>query len=918
MVVAALAIAAYIAPPAAAASQRLPKPPASGRGHGHLASSLAQIAAARRDKGIAEASIAAADLGLRSRGSRAGGEPSVTTVLETDGSDAVVSGARAAGAEITARYGSLVEADVPLDRLEAVAAVSGVRLARAPFAPREDIVSEGVSQIGAMDWQNAGMGGAGASVAIVDLGFDGYTAALGGELPPTVDTSCTANASNLGGTPHGTNVAELVHDVAPAASLFLVKITDEVSLGLAVDCLIARRVNVVNHSVSWSYSGPGDGTGLVDGIVSKATANGIVWVNSAGNTRRSHWSGSWIDTNNDGWLDISPNGSLQGFVAGSRGTVEASLRWDDPWGAACDDYDLVLFDAALNILATAQDVQSCASNPLEDLEYTQLVPGSAYYIGVGRFGGTRANNLDLLLLEGYPISISVPQGSITTPADNATDGMIAVGAVDWSTTAQETFSAEGPTKTQRIKPDLAGPDRVSIPGGTFAGTSAASPHVAGAAALVKAAHPEYAPAAVRAELFANARDLGAPGADNQYGAGEVHLAAIGGNYHALAPARVLDTRSGSGLPHAGEHLGPAGTVTFQVTGAGNVPSDRVLSVVLNVTAVGPTAASYLTVYPAGVGRPWASNLNVVAGQSAVPNLVNVPVGAAGQVTIYNNNGTVDVVADVEGYVTRDQTGTTGLFQPLAPSRVLDTRTGSGQPHAGERLSAGATVDFQVAGLGGVPVSGASAVVLNVTAVAPTERSYLTAYSSGAQRPLASNLNFGPERYAVPNRVIVPVGQNGRVTIYNDQGQVDVVADVAGWFTDSLRNPPGSAVFSGLAPARIADTRPGSGQPYAASTLHPGATIDVRVASAGGVPAIAAPSTPKAAVLNVTIVGGTASSYLTVYPANVSRPLASDLNWQAGDVRPNLVIVKLSSDGYVRIYNNAGDVDVVVDVVGWYW
>jgi len=115
----------------------------------------------------------------------------------------------------------------------------------------------------------------------------------------------------------------------------------------------------------------------------------------------------------------------------------------------------------------------------------------------------------------------------------------------------------------------------------------------------------------------------------------------GGRYNALAPARILDSRSGA-------PLGNAGTVVQAVTGVGGVPASGVSAVVLNVTVTGPTAPSFLTVYPNGAPRPIASNLNYVAGQT-VPNLVIAKVGADGKVAIYNHAGSAHVIFDVVGW-----------------------------------------------------------------------------------------------------------------------------------------------------------------------------------------------------------------------------------------------------------------------------
>ena len=143
--------------------------------------------------------------------------------------------------------------------------------------------------------------------------------------------------------------------------------------------------------------------------------------------------------------------------------------------------------------------------------------------------------------------------------------------------------------------------------------------------------------------------------------------------------------------------------------------------------------------------------------------------------------------------------------------------------------------------------GAGAVVLNVTAVGPTKASHLTVWPSGTARPATSNLNFVPGQ-TVANRVMVPVGANGKVSIYNLTGTVNVVVDVTGYFTASFFEPPRPGPgFYPVTPARIADTRPSSGYAGAGHTLFPGDILAVQVAGLGGVPA----SGTTAAVLTVT-------------------------------------------------------------------
>jgi Fibronectin type III domain len=385
-----------------------------------------------------------------------------------------------------------------------------------------------------------------------------------------------------------------------------------------------------------------------------------------------------------------------------------------------------------------------------------------------------------------------------------------------------------------------------------------------------------------------------------------------GAYQALAPARILDTRFGTGgVPIA--PLGPGGTLNVQITGQGGVPATGVSAVVLNVTVTNTTAASYLTIYPAGVPRPLASNLNWVSGKT-VPNLVQVALGLNGQVTVYNGLGSADVIFDVAGSVATPTVTPplAGLYNPVVPNRILDTRNGTGAPAA--PVGPAQTISVLVAGTPNIPSSGVAAVVLNVTATGPTAPSYLTVFPTGTSPPTASNLNFVAGQ-TVPNRVIVKVGTNaqtstaGWVSIYNALGSVNVIADVVGWFTDGTAAAGGS-MFVGVTPARILDTR-------MTHNLGSSATLILPVAGQGGVPAMSAPVAPTAVVLNVTVTNPTAASFLTAWPDGATQPLASDLNYLAGLTVPNLVVVKLGTNGSIDLYNAFGTTDVIVDVVGWY-
>jgi hypothetical protein len=237
----------------------------------------------------------------------------------------------------------------------------------------------------------------------------------------------------------------------------------------------------------------------------------------------------------------------------------------------------------------------------------------------------------------------------------------------------------------------------------------------------------------------------------------------------------------------------------------------------------------------------------------------------------------------------------GLFNPLAPRRVMDTRSGLAVYKSPVR--AGQTITLTIPGL---PAS-ATAVALNVTATNPTASSFLTVFPYGGTRPTASNLNFSKGQ-TVPNMVTVAVGSGGRLSFYNFAGSVDVLADLAGYYT-----PEGGSGFTPQAPARVMDTRIGLGAPKA--RVKAGQTVTLTVP---GLPANA-----TAVAMNVTAAMPTSSGFLTVYPADQARPTTSNLNFLANQIVPNLVVVAVGSGGKLAFYNRSGTVDVIADLAGYF-
>lgn len=439
---------------------------------------------------------------------------------------------------------------------------------------------------------------------------------------------------------------------------------------------------------------------------------------------------------------------------------------------------------------------------------------------------------------------------------------------------------------------------------------------------------------------------------------------------ALPPTRVLDTRNGIGAPAV--KPGPDSTVVLHVTGVGGVPTSGVTAVALNVTATEATAPGWVQVFPtnqAAIGA--SSNLNVENEGQTIPNMVVVPVGDGGNVSIYTQSGT-HLLADVLGYFVASGAATDGRYVAVAPTRLLDTRgDGNGvyltnpgdvvncsdfstwddanrwfwtyhrfgdpahldsnndniacetlpgapstavQPVDLFKVAPGGTVKTLVRGVGPIPATGVSAIVLNVTAADATGPGFVQVIPTGGATPLgaSSSLNVEHEGQAIPNLVVVPVGSDGTVTIYS-QGGTHVVADVAGYFTNASAPSSTDGLFVPLRPERLLDTRNGIGAP--AAKVGDNGSVVLTVAGRAGVPSVGV----GAVFLNVTATETDGAGFVQVYPTGqAAAGSSSNLNpTHEGQTIPNAVFATLpSSGGTVTIYTLAG-MHLLADVAGYF-
>jgi hypothetical protein len=363
-----------------------------------------------------------------------------------------------------------------------------------------------------------------------------------------------------------------------------------------------------------------------------------------------------------------------------------------------------------------------------------------------------------------------------------------------------------------------------------------------------------------------------------------------------APTRLVDSRVRLGWPIVGPARAGA-PVSVPVAGAAGIPG-HASAVAMNVTVTQPTAPAFVTVYPSGTPQPVASNLNVGAGQTAA-NMVLARLGAGGRVDVAVSAGSAHVIIDVVGWF--GSRATTTATSPLAvqvPARVLDTRNpalAQGQ----RRVGPGQSIEVQVV----PPHRGIAAVVANLTGIAPSAATFVTAYPAHRARPTASCLNLVAQEVRA-NLAVVAVSREGRVRLYNAAGWVHLALDVFAMFPLEV---VGEAVTGRVVPldrpVRLVDTR-ASGGPL----RGPGSRTHQVPAFAVGVP-----GRISGVVVNLTATAASAQTHLTLYAPDRPRPPTSNVNVVPGRTVPNLAVVRLDGERRLAVFNPIGQVHYLVDV-----
>jgi hypothetical protein len=562
-----------------------------------------------------------------------------------------------AGGRVESVYQTLIQAMVPASKIRELAQLKEARFIRLPVQPDQategkessttqgSITSEGLTLIGAPAWHNAGIKGEGRKVAVLDSQFGNYPRLLGTELPPQDRVTARSFRSDGRFFPsgdesrlvHGTAVAEIIHDIAPEAAHYLAAFGTDVEYRQAIEWAIAQKVDVISSSIVFR-SGCLRGGGQMEPLLAKARESGILWSNSGGNDGNSHWSGAFEDKNENSQHEWAPSDEeivietelVEGEIRGEKLPVVSMAfvyAWDGPCENAGNDYEVQIFRPESSRPLGGDWLY----RPGFPVKFTSWIMGfrdaqvgdrKRFRIVLQRVFGATAPRFDIVMTNCSRClswEHNNPEGSVSFREPGNSTNVMSVAAAhhdpsrcgtDCSrTVGLLNYSSRGPTYDGRIKPDMAAPTHVSTSSyGSFSsrnrgftGTSAAQPHAAGAALLAKQAFPDFTPPQLQEFLEKRTEDRGAPGKDNDWGAGFLLLGRPAG---AQADLKLSVTnltfsaqQNGANPPAQAVQITNVGSGTLTWTASSNQPwlaldptsgtAPSTLNVSVNITGLPP-------------------------------------------------------------------------------------------------------------------------------------------------------------------------------------------------------------------------------------------------------------------------------------------------------------------------------------------
>ncbi|MCC6617005.1 MAG: S8 family serine peptidase [Anaerolineae bacterium] len=479
------------------------------------------------------------------------------TVANASVAEAVKASVVAFGGVVVAEYDRWFDAQVPVAALVDIGSLPGVSLVQSLARvmvldgdiPNNDQqtddvglmagthLTQGVAASNANAWHSAGIDGSGVTVAVLDVGFVNVASLQSsGELPPASRLTTLGSAS----ASHGSAVAEIVYDMAPGVNMILVSAGTGVEMASRIQELAdypdATRPDIITSSIHASNLESGDGTGLVSDAITYAVSKGILFTQAAGNSAQYNWQGTFSDPDGNGWLNFSGTDEYNDFYNEQVGDIlTVDMRWN-AWPVTDQDYDLYLkrynsltglWDTAASSLAW----QSGSQSPTESISFPILVAGQ-YAIAIHMYSATGNHVIDIMGYNTRFFEYNMTDRSLVDPATPV--NVFGVAALNVMAPYNlEYYSSRGPgmgpggsLATGNAQPRIAGYANVDTATWSgFNGTSSATPHVAGAAALVWDAYPSFTVPLVKSFLESRAADMGTTGLDSTYGAGRLYLGA---------------------------------------------------------------------------------------------------------------------------------------------------------------------------------------------------------------------------------------------------------------------------------------------------------------------------------------------------------------------------------------------------------
>jgi subtilisin family serine protease len=396
-------------------------------------------------------------------------------------------------------------------------------------------VGEGIAMTRVRALHEAGLSGRGIKIGVLDVGFAGVDDLVRkGELPKSVTLKEFSTSALRTTDVHGTACAEIIHDMAPEATLLLAQAGPGDGRGVSDGEIIAaarwlksQGVHIISASVGGIASAQ-DGSAELDRMVDAMTADGILWVIAAGNEADKHWGARVRDANRDGWVDVPDGPGVDALIFDVQrdGPFQLWVKWSDWPGQAepgnPQDIDFVLLRVLPDGRAVAvhEAVRPRSAIEVPPLEFVsgELRAGT-YALMMRGSRVTRDINVHVFLRGAKFRNGGLPAGSVSSPG-SAPDALT-VGAVHARTGELEGYSSQGPTDDARVKPDVVAPAsmRSVAYNDVFPGTSAATPHVAGFAALLLQAQPGTPAKQLKQQVARAVRAIDAAAPSNRTGHG---------------------------------------------------------------------------------------------------------------------------------------------------------------------------------------------------------------------------------------------------------------------------------------------------------------------------------------------------------------------------------------------------------------